>query len=140
LKALFRWGLAAAVGIYVLGAGAWFYFAFFDAGAVPSAADTSFVPVMRDFFHQVVSNQPAAWALAVAAGELALAVLILVSATRPAGLLLATAWQVFGAGLAMGWPLILANLVIAAGQFALLVYWLRRTDRSVVRATQGWPA
>jgi hypothetical protein len=130
----FRWGVVVTIGIYALGAAGWFYFAFVNSQAVPSAADSSFVPLIRDFFHQVVSLDPAAWALAVAVGELGLAALILFRATRPAGLLLATFWQVFGAGLAMGWPLILGNLVIAAFQLALFIIWLRQSDGSTTRA------
>jgi len=126
VKVAFRWALGAAVAIYALGGAAWLYFALLSPDPVPSAADASFVPFVRDFFHHVVALQPVAWALAVAAGELGLAALILFRRTRSAGLLIATVWQVFGAGVADGWPLILINLVIAGFQLGVLRYWLRR--------------
>lgn len=123
-KVLWTTGLGICVAIYALGADVWVYFASMNPTVVPSAADTSFVPFVPWFFHNVIGAAPAVWASAVAAGELAIAVLLIARKYRVAALILATLWQVFGAGVADGWPLGLINLVIAAGQVALLVhYW-----------------
>ena len=121
---LWRIGLGIYVAIYVAGSAAWFYFAFFKPSAVPGAADTSFLPFVPWLFHNVIGAAPAAWAAAVAVGELGIALLLLNRKYRATALVLATLWQVFGAGVADGWPLGLINLSLAAGQVVLLShYW-----------------
>jgi hypothetical protein len=123
------WGIGVGiyVAVYVVGGAAWLYFAFFNPGVVPSSADTSFVPFVQWLFHHVVGAAPTAWSAAVAIGEFALAALLVSRKYRAAGLLLATLWQVFGAGVADGWPLGLLNLALGAGQVALLShYWQSR--------------
>jgi len=126
-------GLGVYVAVYVVGAAAWLYFALFNPGVVASSADTSFVPFVPWLFHNVIGTAPTAWALMVAIGELGLAVLLMTRRYRVAGLLLATLWQVFGAGIADGWPLGVINLILAAGQLALLFHYRRDSAIAVPR-------
>jgi hypothetical protein len=119
-------GLGIYVAVYVLGGAAWLYFAFFNSGVVASSADTSFVPFVPWLFHNVIGAAPAAWAAAVAVGELGVALLLLSRKYRARALVLATLWQVFGAGVADGWPLGLINVALAVGQVVLLSHYLPR--------------
>lgn len=129
-------GLGIYVALYVVGAGVWFYFAFFNPSMVPGAADTSFVPFVPWFFHTFVAAAPAVWSVAVALGELMLAAMLVTKRFRVPGLLLATVWQVFVAGVADGWPLGALNLLIAAGQVGLLLHYWHRPASRVARVAR----
>jgi Na+-transporting NADH:ubiquinone oxidoreductase subunit NqrE len=124
-RVLWATGLGIYVAIYALGAAVWLYFAVLNPGAVRSAADMSFVPLVPWIFHNVVGAAPSAWAFIIALGELSLAALLVTRRYRVAALVLATLWQVFGAGLAVGWPLGIINLLLAAGQIVLLIQYGR---------------
>lgn len=130
-------GLGIYVAIYLVGGAVWLHFAFFNPGVVASAADTSFVPFVPWLFHNVIGAAPTAWAAAIAVGELGIAVLLVSRKYRVTALVLATLWQVFGAGVADGWPLGLINLALALGQVTLLFHYWPRGGSAISRLRQA---
>lgn len=120
--------LLAAGGQYLVGSVVWIGFALAGPQQIPAVADWSFFPAYRSFFHDVVSEAPAPWALAVAVGEFTLGVLILRRKGRSLGLGVATVFQGFLAGVTG--PVGVVNLGIAAGQLALLRHYRTETRPS----------